>query len=233
MPKIKSYKGRGLIIPIDEAKVSTAYKCPWTNKIFGTKKGYLSHLKELRSTRMHYKIRAKIRQRKTDEFHNQSSFEAIINWIETNPDYWFDMALRIGYIKLHESTRSKFWVKVTYLDVKYSKSISNTHSCPKNGVTNWRGNNLLKDGTPAPTGYPGWFGHIEFQINPEFNVSASDLFRHTGINTGTGGGISNGCFGYGVSIFESDWPGLEKSIVFNMLSDKSSNFTYGTPKYFR
>jgi uncharacterized C2H2 Zn-finger protein len=236
MPKIKSYKGRGVIIPVDEAKISTAFKCPWTDQIFGTKKGYLSHLKVLRANRMHSNIRAKIRQRKTDEFHNQSSFEAIIDWVEMNPDYFFEIALQYSnWRNIKESDRSKFWVKITYLDITYSNSVSNSHSCPKNGVTNWGGKRTLKDGTPAPNGYPGWSGRIEFQVSPDIDISGSDLFKSTGINTGSGGGVRGGKYGYSVEIFESDWPGLEKVNLFNRLKDtlENSTFKYGSPNYFR
>jgi hypothetical protein len=41
MPRIKAYKGNRSIIPVEEARVSTAFRCPWTDKLFGAKQQFL------------------------------------------------------------------------------------------------------------------------------------------------------------------------------------------------
>ncbi len=85
MPKIKVYKGGGHIVPIDVAKIATAFRCPWTKKVYGDKRSYVKHLKWLRETRMHSRIRATARLRKHQDLWNQPTFLDIIKWIEMNP----------------------------------------------------------------------------------------------------------------------------------------------------
>jgi uncharacterized C2H2 Zn-finger protein len=236
MPKIKAYKGNGVLIPIEDAKIATAFKCPWTDKIFSTKKSYVTHLKVLREDRIHRAIRARIQRKVFEELTNQDSFEKIIEWIETHPEFFFDRMVhngRSGWRDRREHLREKFWIKLTYLDVIWSESVSNSHSCPRIGVTNWGGRDTLKDGSPAPRGYPGWTGRIEFQLSHELGFG-SDVFRNVGIHTGTGGGGGDNRYGYDVKFFASDWPGLEKNRVFEILkNERPTSFRYGEPKYFR
>lgn len=233
MPKIKAYKGNGVIIPVEDAKVSTAFRCPWTDKIFSSKKSYVSHLKVLREDRIHQAIRNRIKQKQFDEFINQDTFEKVIEWIETHPEFFFDRVIhngRVGWRDRREHLRDKFWIKITYLDVQWSDNVSNSHSCPRGGVTCWSSHEA-KDGRPR--GYPGWQGRIEFQLSHDLGFG-SDVFRNVGIHTGTGGGINENRYGYDVKFFASDWPGLEKHRVFEILrEEKTSRFKYGEPRYFR
>ena len=230
MPKIKAYKGNGAIIPVDDAKVATAFKCPWTGEVFGTKKGYVSHLKVLREDRIHRNIRARIRNKVFEELTNQPSFEKIIEWIETHPEFFFDRMVqngRTGWRDRREHLREKFWIKMTYLDVHWAEYVSNSHSCPRGGISNWH---RVKN---KPIGYPGWQGRIEFQLSHDLGFG-SDIFRDIGIHTGSGGGTSDNRYGYDVKFFASDWPELEKSVLFDILkNDRPASFRHGEPKYFR
>jgi hypothetical protein len=62
--------------------------------------------------------------------------------------------------------------------------VSNSHSCPESGKTNWAGR--MED---VPTGYPGWRGRVWLRIKENKQTSfASDLFSRTLTYTGTGGG---------------------------------------------
>lgn len=243
MPKIKAYKGgRGHIIPLDEAKVSTAYRCPWTNAVFATKKAYVSHLKELRQDHIHAKIRRDIFGKRKEDLWNQPTFKDIVDWVERNPDFFFDNAggmrgrARQDRIAAY---REKFWIRITYLDLTWSQNVSNTHDCPRDGVTNWGGREKFKDGTDRPRGYPGWHGRIEYQMSHDLGFG-SDAMRGTGINTGTGGGISDNRYGYDVRFFESDWPKIAEAArndrVLSVLSEErrwESRIKYGEPRYFR
>jgi uncharacterized C2H2 Zn-finger protein len=230
MPKIKAYKGNGAVIPVEDAKVSTAFRCPWTNKIFSNKKSYVTHLKVLREDRIHRAIRARIQNKIFEELINQDSFENIIEWIETHPEFFFDRIIhngRVGWRDRREHLRDKFWIKITYLDVSWSESVSNSHNSPRNGVSNWGRD---KD---KPTGYPGWGGRIEFQLSHDLGFG-SDVFRNVGIHTGTGGGTRDNRYGYDVKFFASDWPELAKSVLFDILKDKRPiSFRHGEPRYFR
>lgn len=230
MPKIKAYKGNGVIIPVDNAKVATAFRCPWTDKIFGTKQAYVKHLRVLREDRIHRAIRARIQNKIFEELINQDSFEKIIEWIETHPEFFFDRVVqdgRVGWRDRREHLRDKFWIKITFLDVHWSESVSNSHSSPRDGISNW-GRDSNK-----PTGYPGWVGRIEFQLSHDLGFG-SDIFRGIGIHTGTGGGTNQNRYGYAVRFFASDWPGLEKHRVFEILkNEKPAGFNYSEPRYFR
>lgn len=236
MPKIKAYKGNGAIIPVDDAKIATAFKCPWTGEVFGTKKGYVSHLRVLREDRIHTNIRKKIRNKIFEELINQSSFEKIIEWIETHPEFLFDGIIQSGRDRWGDRRghlRDKFWIKITYLDVRWADTVSNSHSSPRGGTTNWGGRDTLKDGSPAPRGYAGWSGRIEFQLSHDLGFG-SDAMQPLGIHTGTGGGTSGNRYGYDVKFFASDWPGLEKTRLFEIIkNEQPAGYRGGEPRYFK
>ena len=85
MPRIKAYKGAGAIIPVDVAKIGTAFKCPWTNRVYGDKKSYVKHLKHLREDYMHARARKLILVKQMRDLWNQPDFQSIINWVECIP----------------------------------------------------------------------------------------------------------------------------------------------------
>ena len=229
MPRIKAYKGAGNIIPVAEAKISTAFQCPWTKKIYGTKRDYVKHLKHLRENYMHSRIRATAVVKKKENLWNQPTFEDIVAWIEMNPEFMFDNGLREGWRHYNvEKYRHKFWVKITFLNLNWTNSASNTHSCPRGGVTNWGRREPGK-----PTGYPGYVGRIEYQMSHDIGFG-SDVMRGLGIHTGTGGGAGDNRFGYDVTFFDADWPGLVANRTMDLLADRDwKTIRYGEPKYFR
>jgi len=233
MPKIKAYKGNGAVIPIADAKIATAFRCPWTSKIFSNKHSYVKHLTALREDRIHRNIRARIRRKVFEELINQDSFERVIEWIETHPEFFFDRAIergRAGWSERRDHLRDKFWIKMTFLDVAWSDSVSNSHSCPRGGVTCWSSREA-EDGRPR--GYPGWQGRIEFQLSHDLGFG-SDLFRNIGIHTGTGGGISGHRYGYDVKFFAADWPALATNLAVERLGGASGirSFHHGKPNYY-
>lgn len=236
MPRISVYKGNGAIIPIDKAKKSTGFECPWTGKIFGAKKAYVNHLRVIRQDRIYRQIRNRRFQAVLDEFNNQPSFDAIRRWVELHPEFFFDIGLKSAWTSDHarlEKIRRDFWIKITHLDVTYSNSVSNTHACPRDGITNWGGRDTLKDGTPAPRGYPGWSGRIEIEFSHDIRFGG-DVFRGTGIHTGSGGSTNGKNYGYDVKFFESDWPGLSKARVWAALGGPSvDRYREGDTSYFR
>lgn len=229
MPRIKAYKGAGKIIPVEQAKVATAFRCPWTKKIYGNKRDYVKHLKDLRENYMHSRIRAKSAEMKKQNLWNQPSFEDIVAWVEMNPEFMFDNGFRVGWAdEKDKKYRDKFWIKITYLNLNWTNSASNTHSCPRGGVTNWGRRELGK-----PTGYPGFEGRIEYQMSYDIGFG-SDLMRGLGIHTGTGGGAGDNRFGYGVTFFDADWPGLVDNRTMDLLADRDwKKIQIGKPNYFR
>ena len=237
MPKIKVYKGNGAIIPVTVAKTATGFQCPWTKQIFAAKKSYVAHLKRIRQDRIYRNIRNRRRQALLDDFNNQRGFEEIMRWVELHPEFFFDNGINHGWDSdraRYEKLRPDWSVKITLLELTYTPRVSNTHACPRDGVTNWRGDTKLKDGTPAPQGYPGWSGRIEFRVSHKDVRWGSDVFKNTGIHTGTGGSVGGGIYGYDVKFFESDWPGLQAMRVWSALGGPSvDRFQFGERDYFR
>lgn len=106
------------------------------------------------------------------------------------------------------------------LDIRYSLKISNSHSSPRDGVTNWGGRDKNR-----PTGYPGWHGRVWLLYRNEQSTRIAPFFSRephaSGLHTGTGGyGLYDGTewnrdFGYPCSydckIFDSDHPEIDKT----------------------
>lgn len=226
MPRIKAYKFKHstkIIIPVDEARVSTAYQCPWTNELFGTKKLYVAHLKALRSSRMHESARKARHRRLRDDFNNQPTYDKIVAWINNHPEFFFDNHYRASSLwkpRDYAQERMDFRIEVLSLRLTWNDSVSNSHSCPRDGVTNWGGRD--EDG---PRGYPGWRGSIDFKVSSVQGFS-SGIFEGTGVCTGSGGSSGDGTLGYEVKLFASDWPALarnrEKGITLATLGNKST-----------
>jgi len=219
MPRIKAYKNgtsKRQLIPVEAAKVCTAYQCPWTNEIFGTKRQYVEHLKELRETRMRRRARIAKFEKVRAEFNSQKTFGDIIQWIENHPEFFFDTAVTRPLFPrpCKPTDRENFYIKILDLTVRWDESVSNTHNCPRGGKTNWGGRK-----PNVPHGYPGWRGRITFsvrQYNPDGTINkrppahGSEVFNNTGICTGSGGGGSNSS-SYDVIFFDADWPGLDRA----------------------
>lgn len=231
MPKIQVYKHDGVMIPTSLAKTTKAYSCPWTSKLFATKKSYTKHLKKLREERMHRNARINLRKKLGENLHSQTSFEKIIEWCELHSEWFLDNAIRMGWgdkKQYYEKIRKDFRFQITYLNVRWSDAISNTHHAPHSGVTNWSRE------ADKPHGYPGWAGRIEWKCSHSIAGFGSDLVEGTRIHTGTGGGTSGNRYGFDVRFFADDWPGLRKSMIIDSLADKKpNNFTFGNPDYFK
>ena len=228
MPRIKAYSGAGKLIPVDEAKVKTAFRCPWTKRVFGAKRDYVRHLAHLRLTRIHAMIARKRRGMLLEDLRHQPSFEEVIRWIEIHPDFMWRNA-NPG-VPMPEG----FGIEITYLDLMHRDHISNSHSAPRGGVTDWGHRGVDMDGKPSPTGYPGWTGTIEYRITGEEYTGGhwgSDFMKGIGIHTGTGGGIRDRRYGFGVTFWDDDWPGIK---VYNALSEGNlSGIRFGASHYFR
>jgi hypothetical protein len=155
-----------------------------------------------------------------DEFVNQPDWHSIIKWINEH-GYWFLInqlqKVKTKLYNLQELT--DFKLRISSLTVSYEEKVSNSHHCPRNGVTNWYATLSL------PTGYPGWRGTIEFEILPESAnelVSVVHMLSNVGINLGSGGCNDKVHYTFDVTFFEEDWPGLINYRVLNTLSDEGT-----------
>lgn len=206
-----------------------AWKCETTGKVFEHEADYLKLQRKIARDKAERDREARL-QLKTatwfEEFRNQlMSIDRLPNEIIKNQEYFWAMARRSVY-----GVRADGWngvgknkrkgvlmpmpilTRFTTWNLRWSNEVSNSHNCPKNGVTNWC--NSDKD---KPTSYPGWCGRINWEVEwpKEWDgfYLGSDLFKgDSRINTGTGGGggwkDGRQTFGYDVQIFAADWPGL-------------------------
>ena len=102
---------------------------------------------------------------------------------------------------------------------RISESASNTHSCPVDGVTNWR-----KDGN-KPRGYPAVCCSVNVYIDGGYNPKVSGILdeikrNKSGLNS-LGGGSQDFGIGYGCSLFASDFPVFGPKILEWIEKDKA------------
>ena len=132
-------------------------------------------------------------------------------------------------------------------DIVHSPRISNTHSSPIDGVTNWGSK------PDKPTGYPGWTGRVWIRYEQEYPTFSSDPFSATLTHPGTGGfGSYNGpweqistayykrhghkvaskfnrpaVYSWDYRFYQSDWPVLSDEInkleMFHKLAGTNTN----------
>ena len=124
--------------------------------------------------------------------------------------------------------------------LRYSESVSNSHSSPIVGVQNWGGYPYL------PRGYPGLQGRIWIRCDEsaigDFRYRGSDLISGTSTHTGTGGGgsysgpwrnndsvdFSSVLYSWDYRIYLDDWPGvkshIEKALMLKTLKGEPVNF---------
>lgn len=236
MPKISAYVGNGAIIPVDSASIKQAYRCPFTDSVFATKREYVQHLKMTRRD-IHDNIHAKNREKIMHDLWNQPTFPDIIAWIESHQSFMKHNAIANEWRPPSKQLQKQaFKIRITYLDLRHLDRCSNTHCAPHDGHTNFMGD---KD---RDFGYPGWTGRIEFTIESKLDISASTVVSNMRIHTGTGGSTDGVHYGYQVTFFDSDWPVLAKRYnerkVFDILAerkrpDEVDVFIYGDTKYFR
>jgi hypothetical protein len=191
-------------------------KCRFTGKIFEEKdlKKYAIHLRNLRAERAEKRKLDKVRATFTSWLNREKKKilhpEDIPAWFLKNQRKIMD-AVNAGFGDRDE----KFYptdefTKFSFEKARYSRLTSNTHVCPKGGVTNWS----VED--DKPKGYPGWSVHVNGTLKRSKNHLGSYPYpaalNAVGLKTGSGGG-GNESWGYGVSIFLADWPGLQQTIL--------------------
>lgn len=216
--------------------VITAYKCDTTGKLFEDKTKYQKHIRKIAADR---RIQRKIdAAHKTeiqwwhDNFWNKvKSLAQLQAAILHHRDVFATRGVKNyhgGYGRLKPTPIIKFKIFRLY----YQDSVSNSHSCPHDGVTNWGGRN-----ESAPRGYLGWQGRFDYIVQSHDKQlhsypGSSEMWTGTRIHTGTGGGggakpeeeklfLQN--FGYDIKLFASDWPAMaeeyEKAKTFKILSN--------------
>lgn len=203
--------------------IITAYKSDADGKIFEDKKKYQAHLRKLAAQRRQDK-KIQDAEREFEEFNigmgQVSSIAELEKFIKENwHTFWVNGIRHNIWRKSSITFDLHEFVDVKFENIRWLDRMSNSHSCPRDGVTNWGG--MKKD---QPRGYPGWYGAIHLKVRPPIKKHrgkdyisdgwGSDYFAKTIICTGGGGGGSNRdnkyvSYEYEVSLWADDFPGLK------------------------
>ena len=199
-------------------------KCPRTGKLFQSDAEYRKYIRALRKrTNI---TRATLRSRKLaisevrDEIARLTSIDQIECYV-TEAFSKIMIAYNGGRDPKVHAILNKVRIKDFKLDVSFMERCSNTHAAPRDGKTNWGG--LKED---LPRGYPGFGGNVSYKIinDPEEEdigrlcMRHNDALKFAGICTGGGGGRGEDSWGYGVTLFLSDFEGLKKMYFKNKLA---------------
>lgn len=193
-------------------------KCRLTGKLFEDTNKFKIHLAKLRKERdeafRYNKIKLNFENWLKNEKSNITEIDQIAPWFLKNQRHIMD-ALNAGVPSNYwASGNDKFYNtdEFTKLVVagSYSSKLSNSHSCPDNGIQNW----CSKD-KDKPTDYKGWkvniCGNLKRLPKHMANYPYTDALNVVGIKTGSGGG-GNSNFRYDGYIWLDDWPGLYHAI---------------------
>ena len=240
--------------------IITAYKSDADGKIFEDKAKYTAHIRKLARHRLAQKklqIAESVKDAAWAELYERE--QSIDDWMQMvidnqhlfwaeaaagDPYDWKRVGMKLGRGKNAGNLPMPKVLKIKH-DLRWSDSVSNSHSAPHDGIENWGGRVKMPDGSDAPRGYPGWTGHISWIVEwpKEFDgiYLGSDLFSkgtfrsgRQRAHTGTGGGGGSRFdkeFGvhvqvpqYEFRIYASDWPGMaryyEKQRMWKTLSHK-------------
>lgn len=198
------------------------WKSDQDGKLFEDKTKYRKHLRKLAQVRATSRKAAKV-EASRDDFQNKigavGSLAELTQLIKDNWDWFYANGLsKNNWRPSKNDTLKHGYVGVSFHNMGYGFQ-SNSHYCPKNGVTNWDRRNA-KPGTP--TGYPGWRGTINIKVKTQKHGNyyrsgfGSDYFSRTIINTGSGGGggVTDGVtsYSYEVVLWAEEFPGLVKQM---------------------
>jgi hypothetical protein len=203
------------------------YKCPHTGRLFEKKNEYDRHLRSLSRDRSYERKEAEKRAALAERWRqfreSITDVAQLPNAIIEHQDlFWYTASLNASFMGDFEVCRKTgIWPKLvefTEFRLQYSDSVSNSHSCPVDGVTNWGGR---VEG--APRGYPGWSGRADWISEWPHKLGghypSGQLLKGSRIHTGTGGGggsimrKNTECqsHGYHIELFLTDWEGLAKT----------------------
>ena len=195
----------------------TMWKCPFTGKLFETRRKYINHLKKLRARRTMRRRQLKL------EREARANMDAKIAALRTAADIEKFIVEDFHDILLATYGRKKFAIikqmNIEFFEferIRYNERESNSHNCPRNGVTNWGGYNDKKG---APRGYPGFGGQVKWKVTGpkradhgsfDSRIEMDRALKYIGVHVGTG------CPGWDGNIsfqfFVDDFPGIKEEV---------------------
>jgi hypothetical protein len=155
--------------------------------------------------------------------------DQLVQFIKDNWKWFFYNGLRHEPFNREKTEDWHELVSLSFEQMRWNNNASNSHVAPKNGVLNWSKKETFPDGTPKPTGYPGWTGQMKISIRGDkytyrgkekFTTGfGSRYFTDTPIKTGSGGGGPD-VFNYGVTLFADDFPAMAEQREKDLIWDK-------------
>lgn len=214
---------------------TTVWKCDQTGKLFEDKKKYVVHLKKLaRVKRYERRIRSCDEQRDAimlDMGNTVKSMTQLAQFVKDNWTWFFYNGLKHESFSRQKVEDRHELLFLSFDEMTWKNSASNSHVAPRNGVTNWSRKETFPDGTLKPTGYPGWVGTIRMAVRGDqytyrgktlcTSGFSSHYFTDTLIKTGSGGGGATE-YQFGATLFAADFPAMleqyEKEKIWNQLA---------------
>jgi hypothetical protein len=186
-----------------------AWECPRTKKLFTSEAKYRNHLRKLARDSLVAKRRQKIVDSRLEIFKTMretcKNAEEIEQFVKDNVKVFWAHGLHQSAFHKNDEIPEDLVCHSYKITATHRDSVSNSHHCPMSGgVTNWGGEK--KD---APKGYPGFQGRVEFKFSHDTPGFSSDMWKNTGLETGSGGGGSKGG-GYEIFMFDADWPAWQE-----------------------
>lgn len=210
------------------------WKSDADGKLFEDKAKYTKHLRGLANQRAHTRKIAKMDADREAFIVRMgatvTSIAELEEFITDNWEWFFANGMKHALWTGDPKPKNKHTlVKIRFENMRWSDSLSNTHSCPRNGVQNWAQNDPKN--AHLPKGYPGWQGHIYFTVNAGHtdhkvprpcSSYSSYYFRDTSIYTGSGSGGENSQ--YDIKLWATDFPAMtdmrSKMKMWSVLDDK-------------
>jgi hypothetical protein len=215
------------------------WKSDSDGKLFEDKTKYAKHLRKLAAARADErkvaKVEASREQFLIDMGNTVTSIEHLEQFIKDNWK-WFaaNGAASASWRKPANTEHKLVGIEIT---AQWRNSVSNSHRCPRGGVTNWSPSMNRGNGLNLPEGYPGWAGVIKFSVDAgssdhkvprKYCGFGSDYFDRTIVNTGSGGSGNGYTYSYSLELFAADFPAMmnarERTKVWNKISNQTLEF---------
>ena len=209
--------------------VTKAYCCPKTSKLFhyndDGKKDYIVHLKKLAAKNLRARVVTKNKQVLSALLDaaraSCDSIAAIEAFISKNIAYIAYLQNKINF-EVYKQAK-KVPAIVVFTNTRYSITCSNSHSFPRGGVSNFSHN------SNKPTGYAGFNARLKCSVYGSWpdKITVSDIVKHIGVSTGTGGGRHSCAFD--ATIWLDNWPAL-KAVVEEQQADYDHRYALALDK---
>ena len=183
------------------------WKSDADGKLFEDKAKYTKHLRKLGAARAQVRRlekRAADREVFLDTMGRVGSFDELQQFIIDHWSFFRDNMIQHNSWRKRNQYAKKDdqLIGLTLSGLHFVQDLSNSHTCPRKGVTNFDRRSEHNKG--KPTGYAGWRGRISYSVTSSSGFG-SDYFNDTPICTGSGGG-GDERLSYDLSLWAADFP---------------------------